>query len=361
MTAEEFIKLLLTFAVSITGGLIGKKLRLPACYMVGGILAVAVFNVATGLAYFPEQYTFILQFISGIYIGHKVFRNDIKELITHPLILIILVLWMMLVNAIVGLAIHWLAGFDIPTAMFSCAPGGMNDMALIAKDLGGDITYVALIQLSRVIFITALYPFIYRFIFRKNLYPKVKNSPKESSTAGSVSKRREFTKKEKILYTVITAAFSVAGGTLFRELGVAGGATIGALVFVALFNCITAKAYSPPALNILTQILCGVLIGARITRNDVANFDKLLLPVLIVAVSGLLSAYLVAVIVSKIVRTDFMTSLLMSTPGGIQEMTILADEFQCDTPRVVLVQTLRIILVILLFPGYLGMLVRFFS
>lgn len=44
--------------------------------------------------------------------------------------------------------------------MFASAPGGATDMALIASDLGADLTKIALIQSFRAIFVVSVMPML---------------------------------------------------------------------------------------------------------------------------------------------------------------------------------------------------------
>lgn len=51
-------------------------------------------------------------------------------------------------------------GMDIVTALFSCAPGGLTDMSLIAEEMGAHSLKVAGIHTIRLVAIVALYPII---------------------------------------------------------------------------------------------------------------------------------------------------------------------------------------------------------
>ena len=58
-----------------------------------------------------------------------------------------------------------------------------------------------------------------------------------------------------------------------------------------------------------------------------------------------------AFVLHKITKLDWITCMVASTPGGIQEMSLLADELGGDAPKVALIQTCRLIFVILILPS----------
>jgi uncharacterized membrane protein AbrB (regulator of aidB expression) len=52
----------------------------------------------------------------------------------------------------------------IKPAFLASAPGGVSDMALIAKDLGGDSPKVAILQLARYVCVIAFFSALIKFI-----------------------------------------------------------------------------------------------------------------------------------------------------------------------------------------------------
>ncbi len=56
---------------------------------------------------------------------------------------------------------------------------------------------------------------------------------------------------------------------------------------------------------------------------------------------------------------DFVTCLLVSTPGGVTEMSFIADDFGANVPKVLALYTLRIFVVIGFFPKMLDILSHF--
>jgi uncharacterized membrane protein AbrB (regulator of aidB expression) len=55
----------------------------------------------------------------------------------------------------------------------------------------------------------------------------------------------------------------------------------------------------------------------------------------------------------KLFKLDLAVCLLSCTPGGVQEMSLLSEDLGADTPKIAIMQTSRLMFVILLFPTML--------
>lgn len=155
--------LLLTILVAITGGLIGIYFKIPAGAMVGSMVAVVLFNLLWGHAYFPQDLRKIVQIAAGALIGSRMSRKDILELkgLLKPGIM--LVFGLLTINFVFGFVIHLTSPVDMATALLATAPGGLSDMALIASDMGADVSVVTVLQLLRLVSVISLFPFLTKF------------------------------------------------------------------------------------------------------------------------------------------------------------------------------------------------------
>ena len=171
---------LLTLAVAAAGGLIGYKLKLPVGGMVGSMIAVIIFNVATEKAVFYSELRIVLQIFSGAMIGSQIGREDLLEMkkIIYPTAL--LLVSMVLLNLTFGTLMYVLSDLDLATALFASSPGGVSDMAIISADLGANPAYVAIIQLCRLLTIFIFMPPIFRKIINSRNNKKNRNNKEES-------------------------------------------------------------------------------------------------------------------------------------------------------------------------------------
>lgn len=169
---SDVVYFLLTVAVGAGGGLLARRLKVPAGAMVGSMLGVAVFSVLSGHGLFPDQIRPFVQMCSGAVIGIGITRADILGLKKMLLPMIILILGLIFLNMSFGLGIHYLGGLDIVTSLFASSPGGASDMSLIADELGANAVEVAILQLTRLLGIYIIFP----PVFKKLLTGKGKKS-----------------------------------------------------------------------------------------------------------------------------------------------------------------------------------------
>lgn len=161
---ESASNLILTLIVALTAGLIGYKLKIPAGALTFSMLSVGAFSVIFNMGYMPLNLRRLTQVFAGVLIGERMTYGNLVELKGIILPAFILLVGIILVNLCIGIFITKLCGLELITSLLASAPAGVSDMALIAKDLGGDAPKVAILQLARYVCVIALFPFLVKFI-----------------------------------------------------------------------------------------------------------------------------------------------------------------------------------------------------
>lgn len=158
------VNLAFTLGIALVLGLIGYKLGVPAGAMTFAMISVGALNVFSGKGYMPLNLRRATQVFAGMLIGERVTYGDLIALKSIIIPAFIILIGIIVFNFIIGFLISKISGIDIITALLASAPGGVSDMALIAKDLGGDAPKVALMQLSRYVCIIAFFPVIIKYV-----------------------------------------------------------------------------------------------------------------------------------------------------------------------------------------------------
>lgn len=159
---------LLPYAVVCTGcALLGKKLRLPTTFLLGPMLSAAALHLSglPGPA-LPSPLLAAAQLVIGCYVGLLLQPDNLpnkKKLIT----LAVLAGCALIVGAC-GLSrllsgMHAVSG---ATALLSLSPGGMDQMGIIAHEIGADVSIVTCYQLFRTFFIFFAIPPLLGLVFR---------------------------------------------------------------------------------------------------------------------------------------------------------------------------------------------------
>lgn len=156
--------LLLTLGIATVAGFLGFYLGVPAGALTFAMIATALLNILTGRGYMPVTLRLVTQMLAGTLIGVRMTYQDLialKEILIPALLLISGII---IINLTVGYLLDRITRIGLITALISSVPGGVSDMALIAGELGGDQSKVAILQLFRYVFVVAFYPVLIRFL-----------------------------------------------------------------------------------------------------------------------------------------------------------------------------------------------------
>ena len=333
------------------GGMLARRMRIPAGALIGSLLAAMVFNaIYPVIPTYPKDLRLGIQILSGMVIGTRFTQADIKTLKTMVVPVLILVVMLLTLNIGFAYLMSEFTTLSFMTSFFACAPGGVSDLALVAADFGATMEHVALLQRFRLISVIIIFPPLIRKIL----------PPSERVIASQTIQTPEIQEKpnrKSYLSYFITVVTAFTGGVTFVLLGVPAGAILGSIFTIALLNLATDGATYPPFLKPMVQIFAGCYIGSKVTFQTLMEGSVLLLPALILLVELFVMAFLTAFVLHKVCHLNWGTALFSATPGGITEMGLISDELGLETPKIVLMHTFRILAVLGVLPliaQYLG-------
>lgn len=150
----ETPSLLLTLAVALLGGWLGKLVKLPASWLLGALLAVAVLT-ASGLVagQIPSVLLAVAQVIVGISLGSKFKRERLRTLPRAIAVGGTALFVIIAIMAAIGVLFARFLPMDAPTMVLAFSIGGLAEMVLTAKALEADIAMVAAFQSIRAVLV----------------------------------------------------------------------------------------------------------------------------------------------------------------------------------------------------------------
>lgn len=151
-------RIILTLIVATVGGIIGLKLKIPAGALIGGMVAVAIYNMSTSKAVIPNNFKIAAQIVVGGMIGLNFTMETISGLKKLIVPAVILMVGLTVLSIGLGFLISKLTGMDLVTALFSSSPGGLADMVLISDAYGADTSTVAILHLIRLVTVVTFIP-----------------------------------------------------------------------------------------------------------------------------------------------------------------------------------------------------------
>lgn len=173
-------------------------------------------------------------------------------------------------------------------------------------------------------------------------------------------KEHHLQKKEDVcvLPILVTLAVAFAFGYTLDRLKVPGGMMIGAVIGTCLLGVTTGYAQIPKIAKTTAQVIAGAFIGAGVSREEMREMRTVVKPAAIL-LPGLLVINIVAgLLIFLTGPIDLMTALMSCTPGGISDIPMIAADLGADTSKVTLMQFVRFMMGIALFPSLIRIITK---
>ncbi|MED4691539.1 AbrB family transcriptional regulator [Peribacillus frigoritolerans] len=175
---SDLFPLIFLFAlICFLAARIGKIFKLPAPYFLGPVIVTAAIGLL-GLQGppLPPSLLDISQFMVGGYIGLLLKPEQLDN--KRKTLLFALMNGLILICATMFFSFLLTQYYDLSTitGFLSLAPGGMDQMGIIAQEVNADVSTVTSYQLFRMAFIYAAVPPLLRLVLKLSLRKKDKNS-----------------------------------------------------------------------------------------------------------------------------------------------------------------------------------------
>lgn len=322
---------LLAASLVLGGGLAWAKL--PAALMLGPLAAALLAQMAGGAVTVPRALMVAAQAVIGCLVAKSITPAIITGLALHWPIFLGVVTLSVAASAAIGWTMSRLRIIPGSTAVWGMLPGAAPVMMVMAEAHGADFRLVAFMQYLRVVLVAAAASGVALLFvhgdggrFATGLFPPV-DLPNFAATA----------------------AIALAGGILGLAARIPAGVLLCPLALGAVFNVLGWVSIElPPIVLIASYALIGWNTGLRFTRDVLAAaaralFQSMGATILLMAFCGLLAWLLVVLL-----HIDPLTAYLATSPGGVDAAAIIAASTHVDTPFVMALQTIRMIVLLII-------------
>ncbi|MCI8454400.1 MAG: hypothetical protein HFE84_07280 [Lachnospiraceae bacterium] len=345
------LSLFFTILVSAMGSYLFYRMKIPAGALIGALLFSAVFHILTGCGSFPSSAKVLVQAVAGAFIGQRVTKKELSELRATLCGGFLMLGCMLAYTVLVGWLLSAITTLKLPTALVAAMPAGLSDTAIIASDLGADPTQSTLLATFRTLYSLLVLPQLANRVCLSIQTAHGKPGAQESYEPRSF--RHSGQSKKDILLTLFLAE---SAGILGTFSGIPAGAMTFSVIAVAILNVKWERACLPKRLKLLAQCITGLLIGIRVTMDDVRNLKALLFPVLLLFLCATICNYVCSFLLYKVAKLDLFTSLFGSIPAGVSDMALIATDLGGSAPKVSVLQLVRYIGVFTVMPGLIKLL-----
>lgn len=328
----------------LAGALIGFvfiKLKIPAGMMVGSIVGVATLNIFTDIAYMPYYGKILAQIIAGAFIGVGIEKGDLIRLKNIFKPALVLLIGMLILNIISGFLIYFTSPLDLVTSLMSSVPGGISDIPIISEEMGADSSKVALLQFIRLIFGIGIFPSVINKFSKLDYYSKNKISKPYKRTT---------TKIQGTKYLIITMIVAMIFGVIGNISGIPAATLVFSMISVIILKLKTNKACMPKWMRRFAQVLAGAYIGSSVKLSQIMEIKYLIIPSIVLIIGYFLAGIVIGNILHKKFNMPIDEAMLTATPAGAADMALISAEMGIQSSDVIVLQIIRMITVVSLFP-----------
>ncbi|CAN5672465.1 AbrB family transcriptional regulator [soil metagenome] len=320
-----------TLLLGLAGASLCVYLGTPLPWMIGPLLAVAVFRMAGAPFRLPLPLRNGGQWIIGLALGLNFTPAVTAHLVRYAAWVVVSVVFAMLLGILGGRILQRLSGTDAKTAFFAIAIGGSSEMAIQAERYGGRVDQVAAAHSLRILMVVLIIPYAFRFL---GLHGTDVYVP-----AWAVFDWLGFAQ-----ITVLT----VVAGYLLNRIRLPNAWIIGPLmVTIALTASGIQWSTAPRWMVDIGQLMIGCALGIRFSREFFRTAPRYMASVAVASLFLMVVMAGFGYTLAKLSGISIPTAILATAPGGIAEMSLTAKVLEFGVPVVTVFHVSRVLAMVL--------------
>lgn len=155
----NIIEMILLVVIGFGGAVLGKKLNIPAAYLIGPmILSILAFTTGLIESKPPDELLKFVQVVLGATIGFTFKDVKIEEIIKTLISTLGHFILLAIVSTIFITLCFWLFDFPIISILLAFSPGGQAEINLIAILVAANVPYITLHHIVRLFIVFNLAP-----------------------------------------------------------------------------------------------------------------------------------------------------------------------------------------------------------
>lgn len=327
------IRLFETIGIAVSGGLVFSLVSIPLPWLLGPIAFLCLWRLVTKREmYMPPIFFEISLLVLGYMLGAAFTKETAIEIFHQLPFMALASLFSLGLSLVIGVITARRLDLDLASVILGSVPGGLAQMMVISREIKGvDPTIVVFIQLTRVLSVIFLVP----FIAVKGM-GNVEFSHSTMATYGTL--------QEYGFYGLVC----LSGFFVGRRIGLPNSILTGPLLATAAFMIISGEAAPslPPLVVLLSQIAVGIHLGLQVKPEMLRSAGVLGAYSLAGSLCLILFSLLMAYGLTLITPVDRISAFLSTAPGGIAEMGITATVVQADLSMVSGYQLFRVLFIL---------------
>ncbi|OHV07676.1 AbrB family transcriptional regulator [Kushneria phosphatilytica] len=332
-------------AACTIASLLLQALQMPAGAFIGPMAVAILFGISGMRLRLPRTLFKCGQGVVGCLIAQTMTLPILLTILQGWPVMLLAIAITLLLSLLVGIGLVRYGGLPGTTAAWGTTPGAAAAMVAMAEEANADPRIVAAMQYVRVICVVLVGALVSHWLGAGDGQSH-RGAPMQWTPSGIGG------------LGVSLAVIALGVWVVDRLLpagALLGPMVIGTVLHVTQWVPITL----PGPLLQFAYALIGVYVGLRFDRQTVRNVTHAFKWMLLASLVLIAMCALSAAALFSLLKTDFVSAYLATSPGGLDSMTIIALDTHADIGIVAALQTLRLFTVILVGPSMARFIARF--
>lgn len=329
-------RIALALALAAVGGFVADWLTIPLPWMLGPMVVCTLGSIIGLPIDGPLPIRPLMVCVLGIMLGSGFNPTMVERAGEWAISLSLLAVYVVVTGACSYPYFRKVAKYDRPTAYFAGMPGGLNEMMIVGKEMGGDERRIVLTHASRILLTVLTIPILFRLITDVDMGDR-------SRFGAALS---DVSRIDYLLMAGCVLAYPLA-----KLARMPAPLLIGPMLASAALHLSGTMSAQPPLIIINTaQWVLGTIIGCRfvgVARREI--YRTILMSVGSTAILLSITAVF-AFVLYEIGAAPFQSAVLAYAPGGLAEMSLVALALGTDVAFVATHHVIRIVYVVIAAP-----------
>ncbi|SDG02447.1 AbrB family transcriptional regulator [Thalassobaculum litoreum] len=330
--------MVLALAIGAGGGLLFAWAQLPLPWMMGAMVATTIASVAGAGIRVDYRLRTAMIAILGVMLG-SAFRPELIDRAGDWAVSIAgLLVYAVTAGALVTWYFRKVGGYDAVTSYFASSPGGLNEMVLVGRAMGGDDRVIALTHSARILLVVMTIPFVFRIF--ADYTPSGTLLPPGAGLDMAVQD------------WAILAGCAVVGALIGKLLRIPAAFLVGPMAMSGIIHLAGVTEASPPSLLVAcAQVVMGTGIGCRFAGTPVREIARIVKISIGSTIILLVFGVIFGLVLEQVTDVPWFVLVLAYAPGGLAEMSLIALALGRDVAFVATHHIFRIGFIVILAPA----------
>ncbi|WP_245881282.1 AbrB family transcriptional regulator [Thalassospira marina] len=344
----ELAQWALLLGSSLLMGIVLHHFHVPAALLLGPMIVGIVMGTNSATIRIPRTSFLAAQSVLGAMIGGSMTAAIITSFVDDWVLVIGITFITLLASSFLGWILCIRRVLPGTVGIWGSSPGAASAMVIMAEAFGADARLVAFMQYVRVVCVVTVASMVANFWVSSSLPPGAEMPVHEWFPAFDIG---------NFGLTLLVAGISATLGVILR---VPSGALLFPIITVMVMHINGWLNVELPEWFLgLTYAIIGWSIGLKFTpavlHHAASALPKILLS--IVVLIGFCAG--ISVLLVQFLGVDPLTAYLATSPGGLDSVAIIAASTHVDLPFILVMQSARFFMVLLIGPPLAKAVARF--